>query len=201
MSTIKTLKTNTMKIKASITILLFTLFVNNTCLAQTKLQPTDSISFSMPTGTAKFYDEEFFKSFEKTFSKEFADRWYKTYEIYKFEDIIFRFISPKIKLKNSKPVNYDATYILKTSKSLDDIFGSKANAHLYKNYSRETNTINGNEVVIASYQDSKGLLTYKFACFSPSKRKSFSGEVVGKSDDNVQITKILNDLFKSVEFK
>ena len=129
----KNVKINTMKIKASITILLFTLFVNNTGSAQVKIQLSDSISFSMPTGTAKFYDEEFFKSWETTFSKEFADRWYKTYEIYKFEDIIFRFISPKIKVKNSNPVNYDA-YISKTSKSLDDIFGSKSNAHLYKNY-------------------------------------------------------------------
>lgn len=194
-----------MKTKTPIllTLLLAILFSTKTSYAQGNIIIGGSVALSLPAGATSFDDKDHLNFLKEAFGPEFSKQYFLSHQSYKVKDVIYRFDLPNkgFGAKTIRKRAISSNYLKEVSDIWSRTYNKPTNTHLYKKYSNKTMTVNGNKILLGSYQDKNNSWNYRFVFLAPSIKRTFSGEITALTPDVQLDPKMLDTLFKSIEFK
>lgn len=165
--------------------------------AQAQTALNSKISVEMPSGIVKFADTENLKIMKESFGEELTKTLTKNTEVYKLDDIIFRF-----KVLDKFPANY----IENVNKAFDNIYGKGSNPQYagkklkYKGYQKMSKNVGDGKVVYALYETDKKA-TADVHYYNPLKKVAFSVKIEYPATDKAKILRIIDRLVETITIK
>lgn len=165
--------------------------------AQTQIALNSQISVEMPSGTVKFADTENLKIMKESFGEDLTKTLAKNTEVYKLDDIIFRF-----KVLDKFPANY----IENVNRAFDIIYGKGSNPLYagkelkYTGYQKISKNSGDGKVVYALYESDKKAGA-DFHYYNSLQKVAFSVSIDYPATDKAKILHIIDRLIETVIIK
>jgi len=166
-------------------------------VAQTIVSLDSKINLELPSGAVKFADTENLNKMKEAFGEQLAQTLTKNTEVYKLDNIIFRF---KVLEK------FPSTYIENVNKVFDNSYGRSTSAlysrekQLYKNYQKISKNAGDGKVVYALY-DTDDNARVDFHYYNPIKKVVFSLNIEYPKTHKVKVLGAVDRMIETIVVK